>query len=601
MELPRTMVHLLAQQAERFEDRPALWTKKGGSYLPTSWREYHRRVRHFASGLMELGLMPRQPVAIMGFNREEWLVADLGAMAAGGVPVGLYTTLSAEQVEYIVGHSEAPFVVLENEQHLERLLTVRARLPKLKEIILMDAPRTPRPGVLSYDEVMRLGEAANESRYHARLASLQPQDLGTLIYTSGTTGNPKGVMLSHKNLTWTGARLSQVVSLSEREVILSYLPLSHIAEQICSIHGPISCGVQVYFAESFEKLPENLKEVRPTVFFGVPRVWEKFKAKAEAGIASQPPARQRLVAWARGVALRWHQLTLDHQNPPLSLDVQYALAKKLVFSKLKARIGMDRAWITATAAAPIGRDVLDFFASVDIVLREVYGQSEDTGPTSVSTPEYTKLGALGRPMNGVEVRIADDGEILVRGENVCLGYYKEPGHTAELIQDGWLHSGDVGELDGEGYLRITGRKKEIIVTSGGKKTAPATIEGYLKALAPVGQALVVGDNRNYLVAVLALDQERVTGFAKAKGWPDTVAALSTHQPFLDELRARIEAEVNPRVARFETIKHFHVLPTEFTIDSGELTSTMKVRRKVCEQKFAAQIEALYALPASAAA
>jgi long-chain acyl-CoA synthetase len=601
MPIPLSMVHQLHLQAERFEDRPALWTRRDGAYVPTSWRDYARKVRHFALGLMELGFPPGSPLVVMGFNREEWVIADVAAMAAGGVPVGVYTTSSAEQLEYIVNHCEAPIALVENDQYLEKLLSVRARLPRLKEVIVMEAPQKPRPGVLSYEEVMRLGEAASEADYYERVNGLKPDGLATLIYTSGTTGHPKGVMLSHRNLTWTAVQLSKCARLTESEVLISYLPLSHIAEQICSIHGPLMNGIQVFFAESFEKLPENLREVRPTVFFGVPRVWEKFKSKAEAGIASQSSTRQALLRWARAVGLRWNEDKLSGKNSSLALDVQYASARKVVFSKLKAKIGFDRTRVFATSAAPIGRDVIDFFASIDIVLREVYGQSEVTGPTSVNTEHATRFGTLGQPMPGVEVRIADDGEILVRGENVCLGYFKDPAATAELVQNGWLHSGDVGEIDGGGFLKITGRKKEIIVTSGGKKTAPSNLELMLKALGPIGNAMVIGDNKNYLVALLALDPEKVPAFAKAHGWPADGPMLAKDPQFRAWLTEAIETQVNARVARFETIKRFEVLGHDFTIEGGELTSTLKVRRKVVEEKYRAQIDALYAGEAKSAA
>ena len=448
---------------------------------------------------------------------------------------------------------------------------------------------------------MRLGEAADPATYDARVNAIKPEELATLIYTSGTTGMPKGVMLSHRNLTWTAVHLAKCASLRDDEVMVSYLPLSHIAEQTCSIHAPLLNAIQVYFAESFEKLPENLREVRPTVFFGVPRVWEKFKLKAEAQIAAQPASRQKVMAWARKAGLRWQEQTLSGKSPNLLLDLQYSAARKAVFSKLKKRIGFDRTHIFATSAAPIGRDVIDFFASIDIVLREAYGQSEVTGPTSVNTEHQTKFGTLGQPMVGVEVKIADDGEILVRGENVCLGYYKEPEATAELLQNGWLHSGDVGEFDAGGYLKITGRKKEIIVTSGGKKTAPGNIELMLKSLSPLGNAMVVGDNRNYLVALLALDPEQVPRVAKENGWPESPAQLAKDPKFRSWLHGRIETEVNTRLSRFETIKRFEVLGHDFTIEGGELTSTLKVRRKVVEQKYSAVIDALYAVEAQSAA
>jgi long-chain acyl-CoA synthetase len=305
--------------------------------------------------------------------------------------------------------------------------------------------------------------------------------------------------------------------------------------------------------------------------------------------------RKRLVAWARDVTLRYQNIALAGLSMPLPLAAQYALAKQLVHGKLKERIGFDRCKVFATSAAPIGRDVLDFFASVDMVLREVYGQSEVTGPTTVNTQQHTRLGSLGRPMPGIEVRIADDGEILARGKNMCMGYFKDPVATAELIDsEGWLHSGDVGELDAEGFLRVTGRKKEIIVTSGGKKTAPSNIEAMLKAIEPLGNAMVVGDNRNYLVAILAPDPEKTAAFGAARGWPATPSGLAGHDGFRQYLHEKIEREVNSRLSKFETVKKFDVLPHDFTIDGGELTSTLKVRRKVCAEKYKARIEAMYA-------
>jgi long-chain acyl-CoA synthetase len=601
MDVPRSMVHQLHAQAAAKRDQPALWTQVDGTWLPTTWREYARKVRHCAQGLIAHGFKSGDTLVVMGFSREEWVVADVAAMAAGGVPVGIYTTSSPEQVAYIAGHCEAKIALVENEAYLERLLSVRAQLPKLGIIVVMEAKGKLPAGVLSWAELLEQGKGGDQAEYHRRVDQLQPSALATLIYTSGTTGHPKGVMLSHRNLTWTTRMLSGCAHMRPDEVLLSYLPLSHIAEQISSIHAPILIGMQVYFARSFETVPAHLKEVRPTVFFGVPRVWEKFKAKAESGMEQAPAGKKRLLSWARGVASRWHALHLSGRGTGPALDAQLLLARRLVFEKLKARIGFERTRIFATSAAPISRDVLDFFASIDIVLREVYGQSEVTGPTTVNTETATRLGSLGRPMTGVEVRIADDGEILVRGENVCLGYYKEPAATAELIQNGWLHSGDVGELDAEGYLRVTGRKKEIIVTSGGKKTPPATLEGLLKEVAPLGNAMVVGDNRNYLTALLALDPEKVPAFAQSRGFPAALDALAKDARFLSYLHAEIEAKVNARVARFEHIRKFAVLPHDFTIEGGELTSTLKVRRKVVAQKYSALIDALYSGGSSEAA
>ena len=594
MEQPKTMVHVLHEQATRHEHRPALWKRRGKTYVPTSWREYAQRVMRFALGLHALGFGPKGVLAIQSFNREEWLVGDLAAMALGGSPVGIYTTSSPEQTEYILRHSEAEFFLVENAKYLAGALKARERLPKLRHIIVMDAPETLPEGVLRYSDVMEKGTGVDEGPYWERVNALEKDALATLIYTSGTTGHPKGVMLSHHNIVWTTEKLLSVVSIGrDAKRILSYLPLSHIAEQVLSLYGPMLAGGQVFFAESMESVPQDLKEVRPTFFFGVPRVWEKFKAKAEEGFRAQPALRQKILGWARGVATEYHTLALRHEKVPVTLEVQYQLARKLVFSKLHQRIGFDQVEYFSVGAAPIGRDVLDFFASIDIVIREVWGMSELTGPGTINIVGATRLGSVGRPMVGVEVRIAEDGEVLVRGSNVCLGYFKEPGATAELLQNGWLHTGDVGVLDGEGFAHITGRKKEIIVTSGGKKTAPSNIETMLKGLPPVSQAVVVGERRNYLVALLTLDAEKARALAKEKGWPEESHALATDPRLREHMEQIIEREVNSKLSRFETIKRIAILPEDFTVDGGEMTPTLKVRRAAVEKKHAAVIESLY--------
>ncbi|PTL81031.1 long-chain fatty acid--CoA ligase [Vitiosangium sp. GDMCC 1.1324] len=590
------MVHALQDQASRRQHRPALWTRRGRTYVPTSWHDYALRVKRFALGLSSLGFQGGSALPILSFNREEWLVADLAAMALGGVPVGVYITSSLEQVQYIVDHCEARHLVVENEKHLATALAVRERVPRLRHIIVMDAPSTPLPeGVLRYEDVLSRGTGADEGPYWDAVNALQPEGVATLIYTSGTTGNPKGVVLNHQNLVWTADRLMHATGMSgDDEALLSYLPLAHIAEQMLSLYGPIYIGAEVYFAKALETVPEDLRDARPTLFFGVPRVWEKFKGRIEEALREQPAVRQKVLGWARGVAAERNALVLRHERVPLRLEGQYQLARRTVFPPLLAKLGFERTHFFSSGAAPIGRDVLDFFASLDIIIREVYGQSEVTGPTTINTHEATRLGSPGRPMVGVEVRIAEDGEILVRGGGICQGYFKDASSTAELLEGGWLHSGDVGQLDSEGYLHITGRKKELIVTSGGKKTAPAHIEMLLKAVAPVGHAIVIGERRRYLVAILTLDPERARALARQRGWPEDLATLAADPRLRQHLHEAIEREVNPRLARFETIKRFAVIPEDFTIASGELTPSMKMRRQVVEARHKALIESLYA-------
>jgi long-chain acyl-CoA synthetase len=357
--------------------------------------------------------------------------------------------------------------------------------------------------------------------------------------------------------------------------------------------------MQVYFAESLERLPENLKQVRPTIFFAVPRVWEKFKAKLEEGLQKQPPLQQRLFSTLRKVAFERHSRLQAGLRVSYLTEGLYQAAKASLLGMLRRKLGLERTHIFASAAAPIGRDVLDFFLSIDVPIMEVYGQSEVTGPTSLNTHSAVRQGTLGRPMMGVEVKIAQDGEILVRGGNVCAGYFKNEEATKELLEDDWLHSGDVGQLDGEGYLKITGRKKEIIVTSGGKKTAPANIEAMLKSISPVGNAVVIGERRNYLTALLTLDPDKLPALAKQRTLPGDAKEAAKDPRFIEYLRGQIEAEVNPKLSRFETIKKFAVLPEDFTVAGGELTPSLKVKRAAVEKKYASVIDGLYEEKASA--
>jgi long-chain acyl-CoA synthetase len=406
-----------------------------------------------------------------------------------------------------------------------------------------------------------------------------------MIYTSGTTGPPKGVMLSHANLAWTSQTLLDMGGRRVDDVSLSYLPLSHIAEQMCTIHMPATSGATVYFAEALDKVPDNLKDARPTVFFGVPRIWEKFHAVLAGKLTEATGAKKRLVEWARNVCSQVNAHRFRGEPLPKALELQYRLADRLVISKIKQALGFDRVQELFSGAAPIAPDVLEFFASLDLPIKEIYGQSEDTGPTSCNLPGKTKLGTVGPPIPGIEVKIAEDGEILVRGPHVFVGYYKEPEATAESLKDGWLCSGDLGRFDTQGFLTITGRKKEIIITAGGKNIAPKNIEAMIKQSPIVGEAVVIGDRRKYLTALVTLDEAAARKLVPAG---DLTKAT--------EIRAAIQTtidEANQQLARVEQIKKFIVLPKPFGIDTGELTPTMKIKRKVIAQMYAREIEAMY--------
>ncbi len=582
--------HRLLKQAKERPTAIAYQAKANGRWVPTTWRGFADQVRLAARALIALGFPRGGKVAILGFNRPEWVILDHAAMMAGGAAAGIYTTCSAEEIQYIVHHSEALVVLVENADQLAKVKAKRDELPLLKSIVMMRGASATGGDVLTWDDFLAAGNAVPEASLDERIDAIEQSDLATLIYTSGTTGPPKGVMLSHHNLSWTSRTLIDVAGgVRENETSLSYLPLSHVAEQMATIHMPATIGSTVYFAESLEKIADNLKDCRPTVFFGVPRIWEKFHAVLSGKLAEVTGVKAKLVAWARGVCTQVNALRDRGQPLPRHVELQYRLADRLVISKLKQALGFDRAHTLISGAAPIAADVLEFFASIDLPVREIYGQSEDCGPTSYNLAGKTKIGTVGPPLPGLEVKIADDGEILVRGPNVFLGYYKEPEATAEALHDGWLATGDLGAFDPDGFLSITGRKKEIIITAGGKNIAPKNIEAALKQSPIIGEAVVIGDRRKYLTVLVTLDEA-----AARKVVPDApdVAALASAPQIRSAIQVQVD-QVNQSLARVEQVKKFAILSRPFGIDSGELTPTLKIKRKVVAQKYAREIEAMY--------
>ncbi|HSM01515.1 MAG TPA: long-chain fatty acid--CoA ligase [Acidimicrobiia bacterium] len=581
----------LFAQAEKRPGSPAYYEKIDGEYRPTSWSEYAEQIRRAGKALIASGFEPGQHVAILGFNRPEWVILDVACMAVGGAPTGIYATSSAEEVAYIAGHAEIPLILVENKAQLDKVLAVRNELPHLKWIVTMrDAPVFDDAQVLSWEEFIAMGDGAGDGDFKARLDALEPGGLATLIYTSGTTGPPKAVMLTHSNLTWTSDKaLGVLPDLSSDDRTISYLPLSHIAEQMFTIHIPISIGWPVYYAESIEALADNLKEARPTVFFAVPRVWEKFHAGIAAKLGEATGAKAKIGAWAQGVGRKAvHRRNAGKSLPP-GLAVQYKLAERLVFHKVTTAIGLDECRAAVSGAAPISDELLEFFAGFGLAVIEVYGQSEGTGPTTFNRPGATKFGTVGPPFPGCEVVIAEDGEVLLRGGNVFAGYYKNPEATAETLKDGWLYSGDLGAFDEDGFLTITGRKKDIIITAGGKNIAPKDIETHLKDDMLISEAVLIGDRRRFVTALITLAPDAADAYAEELG-------ISGPLHKSDEMKARIQETVdlvNNKYARAAQVRKFAILPREFSIDEGELTGTLKVRRNVVAEHFSNEIEALY--------
>ena len=545
---------------------------------------------------MALGLESGGKTTILGFNRPEWTAFDLATMCAGGAPAGIYTTNSPTEVHYITHHTEALAILVENRDQLAKVQEVWKDLPHLKHAILMKgSAKEDSDGdrVLTWEGFCALAEGVPEADLDARVEALKLGEVATLIYTSGTTGPPKGVMLSHENLAWTANIALDLVGATDTDSSLSYLPLSHIAEQMFSLHVPVTVGSCVYFAESIDKLPANLKEVQPSIFFGVPRIWEKFYAGIQAKASQTQGLKKKIGAWAKRVGSEVN----DYRNagkgePGGLLGIKYKVANALVFKKIKPLVGLGNARICVSGAAPISAEIITYFGGLDIVIREVYGQSEDTGPTTFNIPGKTKYGSVGPALPGVDVKIAADDEILVKGPNVFLGYYKEPEATAEALIDGYLYSGDLGKFDADGFLHITGRKKDILITAGGKNIAPKNWEGDVKNHPLVGEAVMIGDKQKYLVGLISLDPDAAAAWAKDQGTDGAVDKLVDNPALNAALQTWID-EKNSTYARVEQVKKFVILARPLSIEDGELTPTLKVKRNKVNAHFAEQIAGLY--------
>lgn len=590
--MKQTVMDVMRSTVEKFGQQTALNMKIDGRWQAITWSQYYDQVRTAARAFMTLGLEKGRAVSILGNNCPQWFISDLAGIFAGAVPGGIYTTNAPEQCRYIAAHSEANIAVVEDAEQLAKFKQIRDQLPDLKAIVLMNGT-DPDGQVHAWEDLPQLAEQTPAADLEARIAAQSPDDCCTLIYTSGTTGDPKGVMITHDNIVWTTQQVVASVAVGQTDQIISYLPLSHIAEQVVSLHVPLLTGSTAWFAESLDQLGDNLREVRPTMFVGVPRVWEKIQAKMMAAGAQNSALKKKIAAWARKKGLAGtYAFQTGRPMPAL-----HGLADKLVFSKVREKLGFDRCKLFISTAAPISEDTLEFFHSLDIPITEVYGMSECTGPGTVSLPQPHKFRTkwAGPALQGAEVGIAADGEVLMRGRHVFKGYFKNEAATAETIDgDGWLHSGDVGQMDDQGFLQITDRKKELLITAGGENIAPQILEGKLKAIPAISQAVVIGDRRKYLAALFALDPEKVASEAVAAG---SGARDSKAASQCDVFRAYIQTQldgVNTTLARVQTIKKFVILPAELSVEGGELTPTMKLKRRIVNEKYTAEIESMYA-------
>ena len=594
--LPTLFRHVVRERG----DKVAMREKHLGIWRAISWREYGERARHVGLGLVALGLQPKDVVSVVADNCPEWLYTDLGTMSVGGVTNGIYTTDSARQVEYIVNDSGTRFFFAENEEQLDKILEARGRCPTLVKIVVYDMEGLhgfQDPHVMPFDELLALG--ARYEREHPdtfdRLVELsRPDDLAILVYTSGTTGPPKGAMLSHRNILFQLGYADFLSPPKEGDQQLSFLPLCHVAERTFTVFYPLATGATVNFAESIDTVPDNVREVAPAVFFAVPRIWEKFYSAVALRMREATLPGKIAYRWAIGVGMRTAQRRLDGRRPSIALRAAYHAANFLVLDNLKRSLGLHRVRGAATGAAPIAPELIKWFMALGIDMREVYGQTENCGLATSMPAGRIKLGTVGVARSETEVRISPQGEILLRGPHVFLGYYKNPQKTAETVDaDGWLHTGDVGELDADGYLRITDRMKDIIITAGGKNVTPSEIENQLKFSPFISDAVVIGDQRRFLSCLVMIDHETVAQFAQERNVPFTnFASLCRAKDVQDLIWEEIE-RVNKSLARVETIKKFRLIEQILTAEDEELTPTMKLKRSLVNTKYKDVIEGMY--------
>ncbi len=568
----------------------AILTKESGSYQPISSAELERRVVNLHLALRSAGLGHGDKVALLSENRWEWAVADFAMMTAGIVSVPIYPTLQAEQVRYLLDHSDSKAIFCSTLDQVDKILEVRDHLPDLGTVVSFDA--VERAGVTVLATLIGEGspDAAGRASFDEAADSVTPADLASIIYTSGTTGVPKGVMLSHSNLS-TNIRDS-TLEMGPEDTALSFLPLCHVAERLAD-YVYYRSGATVAYAESIEAVPVNMNEVRPTVAVGVPRFFEKVYGKVMAAMAAAPAVRRKIFHWAVGVGKAATPYRVAGQPLPFPLSTKHALAEKLVFQKLRGRLG-GRIRMFVSGAAPLARHLAEFFYALGLPIYEGYGLTETSPLVTINTQAAFKFGTVGKLIPNVKVQIADDGEILVRGPNIMQGYYKMEEQTKEVMDGEWFRTGDIGELDDEGYLSITDRKKDLFKTSGGKYVVPAPIENLLKSSPLIETAVVIADRRNFPSALVVPDFAALGAWAESAG----IDFAGNRDLCADrKVRERVMSEVEglcSDMANYERIKKVALLPTEFSIDGGELTPTMKVRRREVDKKYAREIEEIYA-------
>ncbi len=592
---PQTLTGLYFTAIDRYAARPvALRAKRDGAWRDLGYPTVAARVEGLSRGLLSLGIAPGDRVAILSENRPEWAFVDFAALAARAVDVPVYPTLTARQIHFILQDSGARAVFVSTAAQYAKLASVRHELPALEWIIGFDTDLAG-PDLLSLEALERSGHAhaLDGEAWRRRALQARPDELATIIYTSGTTGDPKGVMLTHGNIASNVRAGVAVLPVSDTDECLSLLPLSHIFERMTGHYAMFHSGVVINYAQSIDTVPPDLLAMRPTVVAAVPRLYEKIYARALESAVQGSPLTRTIFFWAKRVGEQWADLRLAGKPVPAALAVQRAIADRLVFRKIRARVG-GRLRYFLSGGAPLSPEIARFFLAAGMPILEGYGLTETSPVITVNTPTHHRIGTVGRAVPGVEVMIAPDGEILTRGPHVMRGYFGKPAETAEAIDpDGWFHTGDIGEIDPDGFLRITDRKKDLIATAGGKKIAPQPIEGLLRQNPFIANAVILGDRRKFPIALIAPNFEPLEAWARAAGldWHTRQELVA-----LPAVLAHLESEAKKHLrdlARFEVPKRFLAVAREFSIESGELTPKLSVKRRVVEAHYRDQIDALY--------
>jgi long-subunit acyl-CoA synthetase (AMP-forming) len=594
-----TLPGQIARLAVERPDRKALVEMGAdGGWISTSWGEYWQAVHDLAKGLILLGMQSGEGVALVGNNRRDWVISQMGISAASGVPAPIYVTNTVDQMAYIVNHCRARVAICDNQEQLHKYLTaLDSGLIELEHIITMDALDCQHPMVTSLADVIVRGRSEPDDELNRRMAAVEPDDLALLVYTSGTTGVPKGAIYTHRGIDAMGHALIDVLPQMleiDPSRWVSYLPLCHAAEQAGTNFMGLLAANETYFCPDLAKIKDFLVAVRPHFFFGAPRVWEKFEAALRAKLSAATGVKAMLAKWAMRAELEGARRSIE--TGKVVDTFKRRVANTLVISKIQRAIGLDQLIGAASGAAPTALSTLEFFASIGILIHEDYGMTEATGLATVQPLGMPRFGSVGQALPGVEVCIADDGEVLLRGPSMVSGYLHMPDESAALYtDDGWMRTGDLGTIDSDGFLSITGRKKDLLITAGGENVAPVAIESLLQGIPGVGQAVVVGDRQPYLCAILALEEEALPYLCKAAGVPVApLAEIARNKRVIAFLNDRVESDCNSRVARYQTIKKLEVLPHMLSVEGGELTPTMKVKRNIINTKYKAVIDGMYA-------